>query len=254
MSEQNKNVQPNGTRETKDAVPAAVAPSFSWKRMLGKKWVFPAVYMAAAAIILTLMWVYQDAGTNKLSDDAALNQTVTDTVSTKPAGDAVAVNAPAETMQWPVKERNEVAVSMKFYDEKATDDVKQAALVQYNDLFTPHLGIDLARQDNKDFDVMAALSGKVTLVEKNPMVGSQVEITHSNGLITVYQSLADVKVTKGQDVKKGDIIAKAGRNELERDHGTHLHFEVRQSADGQSVNPDQFLTATDATASAAQKK
>lgn len=250
MNEQNKEVQANGTRESKDAVPA-VAPSFSWKRVLGKKWVFPAVYMAAAAIILTLMWVYQDAGSSKLSDDAALNQTVTDSVS-KPTGDAVAVSAQTETMQWPVKERGELTVSMQYYDDKATDDVKQAALVEYGEQFTPHLGIDLARQDDKDFDVTAAMSGKVTLVEKNPMVGSQVEITHANGLITVYQSLADVKVTNGQEVNKGDVIAKAGRNELEKDHGTHLHFEVRQ--DGQSVNPEQYLSASETTASAAEKK
>lgn len=252
MSEQNKNAQQNGTRESNNAVPA-VAPSFSWKRVLGKKWVFPAVYMAAAAIILTLMWVYQDAGTAKLGEEAAQTETVSDNVN-KPAGDAVAVTAPAETMQWPVKDKGELTVSMQFYDDKAADDVKQAALVEYGETFTPHLGIDLARQDDKDFDVMAALSGKVTLVEKNPLVGSQVEITHTNGLITVYQSLGEVKVTKGQEVKKGDVIAKAGRNELEKDHGTHLHFEVRQTADGQSVNPEQFLSASETTASAAQKK
>jgi stage II sporulation protein Q len=241
MNEQNKEVQEtNGTRESKHAVPA-VAPSFSWKRMLGKKWVFPAVYMAAAAIILTLMWVYQDSAGNKVSEDAALNQTVTDNV-TKPAGDAVAVSAQAESMQWPVKDQNQFTISMPFYEEKASDDVKQAALVEYGETFQPHLGIDLASKDNKDFDVMAAMSGKVSLVEKNPLVGYQVEITHSNGLITVYQSLSDIKVTKGQDVKKGDIIAMSGKSELEKDHGNHLHFEVRQGADGQSVNPDQFLT------------
>lgn len=37
--------------------------------MLAKKWVFPATYVAAAAIILTLMWVYQDTGTKTVSQD-----------------------------------------------------------------------------------------------------------------------------------------------------------------------------------------
>lgn len=247
MNEQTKATKETGTRESKDAVPAA-APTFSWKRLLGKKWVFPAVYVAAAAIILTLMWVYQDSAKNAAGDKTALTDTVSDNVS-KPDGQSVPVAANAETMQWPVKDRTELEVAIPFYDEKAGTDIKQTAMVEYGDTFTPHLGIDLARQDGKDFEVLAALSGKVTAVEKNPLVGNLVEITHSNGLVTVYQSLGEVKVTKNAEVKKGDVIAKSGRNELEKDHGSHVHFEVRQGADGPAVNPEQYLTAADSTAS-----
>lgn len=246
MDNQKKNEQETkGTRESQEAVPAEATP-FSWRRLFSKKWVFPAVYMAAAALILTLVWVYQGSG-GKV-EDASGKQSVTDTVM-NPGQEAVPVAAPVETMQWPVKERGEVEQIMSFYEEKAADNIKQAALVEYGDTFTPHLGMDLARQDDKDFDVLAALSGKVSLVEKNPLVGYQVEITHPNGLVTVYQSLGSVNVQKGADVKKGDVIAKAGRNELEKDHGTHLHFEVRQGASGASVNPEQFLNPVGATAS-----
>lgn len=246
MDNQKKNEQETkGTRESQEAVPAE-ATTFSWRRLFSKKWVFPAVYMAAAALILTLVWVYQGSG-GKV-EDASGKQSVTETVM-NPGQEAVPVAAPVETMQWPVKERGEVEQIMSFYEEKAADNIKQAALVEYGDTFTPHLGMDLARQDDKDFDVLAALSGKVSLVEKNPLVGYQVEITHPNGLVTVYQSLGSVNVQKGADVKKGDVIAKAGRNELEKDHGTHLHFEVRQGASGASVNPEQFLNPVGATAS-----
>lgn len=246
MDNQNKNEQETkGTRESQEAVPSA-ATAFSWRRLFSKKWVFPAVYMAAAALILTLVWVYQGSG-DKVQD-AGSKQSVTETVM-DPGQEAVPVAAPLETMQWPVKERGEVEQIMSFYEEKAADNIKQAALVEYGDTFTPHLGLDLARQDDKDFDVLAALTGKVSLVEKNPLVGYQVEITHPNGLVTVYQSLASVNVQKGADVKKGDVIAKAGRNELEKDHGTHLHFEVRQGANGASINPEQLLNPAGTTAS-----
>ncbi|MDF2935337.1 MAG: peptidase [Paenibacillaceae bacterium] len=245
MDNQKKNEQETkGTRESQEAVPAE-ATAFSWRRLFSKKWVFPAVYMAAAALILTLVWVYQGGGT---VEDAGGKQSVTETVM-NPGQEAVPVAAPVETMQWPVKERGEVEQIMSFYEDKAADNIKQAALVEYGDTFTPHLGVDLARQDDKEFDVLAALSGKVSLVEKNPLVGYQVEITHPNGLVTVYQSLGGVNVQKGADVKKGDVIAKAGRNELEKDHGTHLHFEVRQGASGASVNPEQFLNPAGTTAS-----
>ncbi|MNI75675.1 Stage II sporulation protein Q [compost metagenome] len=89
--------------------------------------------------------------------------------------------------------------------------------------------------------MLAVASGKVTAVEKNPVVGNLVEITHSNGLVSVYQSLSEVTVTKDADVKKGDVIAKAGRNELEKEQGVHLHFELRQGQGGPAVNPEQYL-------------
>ncbi len=146
-------------------------------------------------------------------------------------------------MQWPVKDRALVEVSIPFYDTNATNEVKQSAMIQYNDQLTPHTAIDLKAKDGSAFDVLAALGGKVTAVEQNPVVGNLVEITHSNGLISIYQSLSEVKVAKGAEVKKGDIIAKAGRNEFEKEDGVHLHFEVRQVSDNAAVNPETLLNA-----------
>lgn len=220
---------------------APYTPS-GWRKLLARKWVFPATYMAAAAIILTLMWVYQDAGKNSVSEvDLGLKVSNEKQESQLPTPDAVEVTAPVETMQWPVVNRNEVKVSLPFYDSQASNEVRQAAMIEYGDTLTPHVGIDFKKEDGSAFDVVAAMSGKVTLVEKNPVVGHQVEITHSNGMVTVYQSLAEVKVVKDAEVKKGDIIAKAGRNELEKDEGVHLHFEVRQGAGGAVINPQQIL-------------
>jgi stage II sporulation protein Q len=217
----------------------------AWKRLLSKKWVFPASYMAAAAIILTLMWVYQDARTSEqaIETKAALDsakQTVTDNVL---KDDALAVTVPAETMAWPFQNRDELEVALPFFDTNASNEVRQAAMVEYGDTFTPHMGIDYARPDNQTFDVLAAMSGTVSAVEKNPVIGNLVEITHSNGLVTVYQSLAEIKVAKDQQVKKGDMIAQAGRNELEKEYGVHLHFEVRQGQGGPAVTPEEYLAA-----------
>ncbi|TBL72969.1 M23 family metallopeptidase [Paenibacillus thalictri] len=231
--------------QKKEEAPKSIegAKGSAWKRLLAKKWVFPATYIAAAAIILTLMWVYQDSGKSKLADNMKVGldsskQTVTNNVS---GPDALPANTQTETMSFPFKDRGELDVSLPYFDSKASNEVRQAALVEYGDTFTPHVGIDYARHDDKPFDVMAAMSGKVTAVEKNPVVGNLVEITHSNGLVTVYQSLADVKVAKDQQVKKGDVIAQAGRNDLEKEEGVHLHFEVRQGQGGAALNPEQFF-------------
>ncbi|NEW08883.1 M23 family metallopeptidase [Paenibacillus sp. SYP-B3998] len=241
MNDQNKGFQKEEAPKTAQGAQGVTSP---WKRLLAKKWVFPATYMAAAAIILTLMWVYQDTGKKIVSQDelgikVSSNEKGTD--SSKAPDNSMAVSAHAETMQWPVKDKTQVTVSIPFYDTSATNEVKQAAMIQYNDQLTPHTAVDLKTKDGAAFDVLAALSGKVTAVDQSPVVGSLVEITHTNGLVTVYQSLADVKVIKGADVKKGDVIAKAGRNDFEKEDGVHLHFEVRQGIDGAAVNPETIL-------------
>jgi stage II sporulation protein Q len=249
MNEQNKGIQvkkEETPRIKEGASTTAAVPSNGWRRLLSKRWAFPAMYMAAAAIILTFVWVYQDMGKTTPTADKTVAETAkTDanaTTQLDASGNTLPVIANAETMQWPVKDRSQVVTSLPFYDSKASNEVKQAAMVQFGDTFTPHTGIDLARQDNQTFDVLAALSGTVTVVEKNPIVGNLVEITHNNGLITVYQSLSDVKVTQGATVKKGDLIATAGVNELEKDDGVHVHFEVRQGKDGPVINPETLIT------------
>lgn len=238
MSEQNKETQSkqNAPKTTSGAETVKLS---TWKRLTAKKWVFPATYMAAAAIILTLMWVYQDSGKSLSDETTGLETTKQSQTTGTKTPDAVAVNANAETLQWPVKNSSEVDVLMAFFDSKASNEVRQAAMVEYGDTLTPHMGLDVGRSDDKTFDVVAAGSGKVTRVEKDALVGQLVEITHSNGLVTIYQSLGEVKVAKDAQVKKGDVIATAGRSELEKDLGYHLHFEARQ--DGNPVNPETLL-------------
>jgi stage II sporulation protein Q len=245
MNEQNKGIQvkKEETPQIKEGASTTSDPSNGWRRLLSKKWAFPAIYMAAAAIILTFVWVYQGMGkTTPTADKTAATASGTNAAQADASGNAVPVVANAENMQWPVKDRSQVVTTLPFYDSKASNEVKQAAMVQYGDTFTPHTGIDLARPDNQKFDVLAALSGNVTIVERNPIVGNLVEITHNNGLITVYQSLSDIKVVQGATVKKGDVIATAGVNELEKDDGVHVHFEVRQGKDGPVINPETLIT------------
>ena len=95
-----------------------------------------------------------------------------------------------------------------------TKNVKQR-LIQNGNTFVANQGIDLAKADDKTFDVSAALSGIVSLVDTHPLNGNYVEIKHADGIVTVYQSLNEVKVKVGDEVKQGTVIAQAGRSELE---------------------------------------
>ncbi|MBC8079568.1 MAG: M23 family metallopeptidase [Gorillibacterium sp.] len=217
-------------------------PASAWKRLLAKKWAYPAIYMAAAAIIISLMWLYQGASGDKTQGkDLGLQtgKTGQETVVQEDNPDALPVNGTIVQMRWPVTDPSELTTVMAYYENEAGPEEKAAAIVQYEDTSYPNTGIDLQREDNQPFDVLAAMDGKVTFVEQNPVVGKLVEITHPNGYVTVYQSLEDVKVVKDAIVKAGDVIAKAGRNDMEKDEGVHLHFEVRDGVN--TINPTSLL-------------
>ncbi|MEF2244047.1 M23 family metallopeptidase [Paenibacillus sp. IITD108] len=248
MNDQNKNKTSQRPEETpKKAVGAAsaVKSSSGWKRLFAKRWVSPAIFMAAAAIIVTLMWIYQGTDpsekTSLPSNPAGVSQegepSKTVEGNTDPDPEDIAVGG--EMMEWPVANIMALQVDTPFYDTNATAAEKEAALIQVDTTFMPHMGIDLVDPNGQSFDVMAAMSGKVTHVQKHPTNGSIIEISHGNGLVTVYQSLDNVQVELGTEVKQGTVIAKAGRNELEKDLGVHLHFEARLN--GENINPSQYI-------------
>ncbi|MGG3888521.1 peptidoglycan DD-metalloendopeptidase family protein [Metabacillus fastidiosus] len=210
-----------------------------------KRWVFPAMYLVSAAVILTAVLWYQSVG-NNLQDDLAQNNDNKDTAYTNEP--AVEVNKPTENVVSPALDPDAVKIVKEFYDESASVEEQEAALVFYNNTYRPNKGIDLAREDQKEFDVVAVLSGTVKKSAKDPILGHVIEIEHEDKVVTVYQSLASAKVQAGDKVKQNDVIGKAGKNLLNEKDGIHVHFEIRK--DGKAVNPSAYMNkpATSITA------
>ena len=86
---------------------------------------------------------------------------------------------------------------------------------------------------------MTVLNGTVTKVTEDDLLGKTVEVKHDNDYITVYQSLSEVSVKKGDVVTQGQIIGKSGTNEIDKDLGNHLHFEMYLN--GAIVNPADYI-------------
>lgn len=249
MNEQNNKKKPH-EESPKIAMGEPVVQVSAWKRLLSKRWVYPAAYMAAAAIILTLVWVYQDTSQKPLdstpasvsengvvgTQDLMGQDNVSEGIDEDLAAQTVAV---AEDLVWPVANMADVSVVKPFYDSEGSAEDHEAALVQYNDTFIANTGIDLARSDKQSFEVTAAMGGKVTRVEEVPLYGMVVEITHANNLKTVYESLADVTVKQDDDVKQGTVLGTAGRNEIEQELGNHVHFAVYEN--DELINPSSVL-------------
>lgn len=219
------------------------APS-RWKAFLKKKWIFPALYLVTAALILALIVWYPNPDSYVIDEgmepsEGGVEVTKPQHPTAQEPGQTVPVDAPPQ-LGWPVPAGVSVSVVRDFFDDKADKAAQANALVKFDNTYRPNTGVDLATADKKPFEVVAAADGTVTRVEKDPLVGYVVEIRHDDKLTTVYMSLEDVKVADGAQVKKGDVIGKAGRSALEKELGPHLHFEVREN--GQAVNPQKFLT------------
>lgn len=105
-----------------------------------------------------------------------------------------------------------------------------------------HQGLDFVGMNKEK--IFSPSSGVVILAGKFSDYGNAVVIDHGSGVTTRYGHLSEVKVKKGQLVKKGDIIALQGSTG--RSTGQHLHYEVRYK--NTPLNPKKFLEAGEALA------
>jgi stage II sporulation protein Q len=209
--------------------------SSSVKRFFKKRWVFPAIYIASAAIILTGVLWYQASSSNTDKYDYKS----TDLTGKKNQPKAVEVNKTMENFKMPVAKADEAVVKMKFYDFQGKAEDQESALVFYNNTYVQNMGVDLAMKNGEAFDVTASLSGTVTRVEDDAVLGNVIEIEHDKGIVTQYQSVKDIKVKVGEQVKQGKVIAKAGQSLFNEKAGIHVHFEIRK--DGVAVNPTSYF-------------
>ncbi|MBE2926497.1 M23 family metallopeptidase [Anoxybacillus flavithermus] len=211
-------------------------------KLFRKRWVVPSVYLLSAALILTGVLWFQSK-TNDIVQPPVDEQTEQGTAVNEQ--ESVPVQQAVEQIIMPVLDPNAVEIAKPFYDFQASAEEQEAALVSYNDEYYPNKGVDIAMKNGESFDVTASLSGTVIKAEKDPLFGYIVHIQHDRGVVTVYQSLKDVQVKTGDTVKQGQVIAKAGTSEFNKEAGVHVHFEIRK--DGQAVNPvayfDQPLSA-----------
>lgn len=130
-----------------------------------------------------------------------------------------------------------VTIGKYYYDYQGEAENQEKSIIFHDDTYIQNSGIDLIAENT--FDVISILSGTVTNVKDDETLGKIVEIKHNNEYISIYQSLSEVSVKKGDSVTQGQVIGKSGTNELDKEIGNHLHFELY--VNGQTVDPTLYL-------------
>jgi len=94
-----------------------------------------------------------------------------------------------------------------------------------------HGGVDIAAKSGTP--IHAAAEGTVMEARWRGGYGNTVVIQHDGGVSTLYAHCSSILVRAGQEVRRGQVIARVGSTGLST--GPHLHFERRQN--GVRVNP-----------------
>lgn len=98
-----------------------------------------------------------------------------------------------------------------------------------------HNGIDLAGAVGTP--VLAAMSGRVSMLGFNPNYGRYLILSHAEGFQTLYGHLDGFRVRKGARVKQGESIGTMGNSGYST--GSHLHFAIFLR--GEPVDPSRYL-------------
>lgn len=100
---------------------------------------------------------------------------------------------------------------------------------------TYHQGIDIGASEGAK--IIACKSGTVTACAYTSTRGYYVEITHGDGMKTIYMHMSKQAVSKGQKVSQGQTIGYVGQTGIAT--GPHLHLSVVKN--GTNVNPLDYV-------------
>lgn len=134
-------------------------------------------------------------------------------------------------------ESDKVEVKNDFYDKDQEENVQEKSIIFHDGIYMQNSGITYSSIE--EFDVISMLSGTVTNITDDSLLGKTIEISYSPNIIIMYQSLSDIAVKKGDIITQGQKIAKSGLSPLNSDVKNSLHIEIYKN--GTVLNPNNFF-------------
>ncbi len=127
----------------------------------------------------------------------------------------------------------EASIVLDFYGERESEVPN---MTKFEGTYRANQGIDYACDDT-EFDVLAIFSGEVIDVKEDPLFGHSCTIK-SGELTITYQSLKDMRLTVGSEIKQGEAISLASANIYNKELGNHVHIVVEKN--GIPIDPESI--------------
>ena len=205
------------------------------KRRL-KSFVVPLIYILSIVILVLSVYFVEGLirnGSNKLKDKP---KEVEEVINQEPVEENnIPVVNTEPTIMRPYT-NPDVKILKNFYDYQGDANSQEGAIVYYGNTYMQNSGVDYGC--GKEFDVVSILDGTVMEVTEDEVMGKTVKIKYSNDIIGVYQSMGSINVNVNDNISIGNIIGKSGENNVGKDLGNHLHFELFYQ--GSVVNPENY--------------
>ena len=177
------------------------------------------------------------------NNNPAQSQTAANT-SSKAAKDQTQISQPVEKVERPLSQTNTTITTSRASDAGFRWPVRGRVISKYGSKpnGTRNEGINIAVPESAD--VRASDAG-VVAYSGNELkgYGNLVLVRHPNGWVTAYAHSKEVFVKRGDTVRRGQVIAKAGSTGSV--NSPQLHFELRKGAS--AVDPEKYLSSTTAS-------
>lgn len=99
-----------------------------------------------------------------------------------------------------------------------------------------HFGVDVVAKENEAIKV--TLDGTVIMAAWTIETGYNIQVQHSNNLVSAYKHCSVLMKKTGAFVKAGEVIGIVG-NSGEQTTGPHLHFELWYN--GHPIDPQDYM-------------
>lgn len=197
------------------------------KRLVLKPFVIPTVYTIFAVVVISSLFlsieVIEENDSVTYVSKAILDEYVP------------VISVQEEKVIRPYTDKN-VTISKNYYDYQSNDEEQTNSIIYHENTYLQNTGINY--QSENTFDVISVLGGEVIEVENKELLGKTVTIRHNNELISVYQSLGNITVNKGDKVTTGQVIGQSGSCDLIKDSKNNLHFELY--VNGNIADPENY--------------
>ena len=184
------------------------------KRLKLKPFVIPTIYTMFAVFVVTALFFSIKLDDNLQEDYTYVSSIILDQY--------VPVMKNEEIIIKPFNDKN-VKIINDYYDYK-NENNDDSSIIEHDNMYIQNTGINYG--SDTVFDVVSVLSGEVIDVKDTELLGKTITIRHDKDIITIYQSLSETLVKKGDKVTQGQVIGKSGICSLIKDSDNSLHFEI----------------------------